>query len=328
MGDNACMVEEIEMGKSVTVVFVASSGRSGSTLIDLALNEVLHQPAVGELVHLWRAGPGSVHCGCGSLLKDCSFWQNVFRNAGWSLSEVFFERMLALQQQVLRWRYIVWLLFPWIAPSSYRKRLEHFVALYERLYLALAAELGTNILVDSSKNVLMCLLFPRFTKVQFKVIHLIRDPRAVVYSWRFRRKVNPAFTTPRYMQRLPIWKVVGLWWLNLSVPLLFWGWRKGKYVRLGYDSFAQHPEKMMGWIISRLQLPVKNALVLRALSKGKLFLNVNHTVSGNPLRFKRGEIVLRHDEEWRKKMPVWAKLVVSLSIFPWLLSRLLKRMLS
>jgi hypothetical protein len=45
-------------------------------------------------------------------------------------------------------------------------------------------------------------------------------------------------------------------------------------------------------------------------------LGVDHTVSGNPMRFKVGTIDIRPDERWRTSMPRVPRLIVGLLTAP------------
>ena len=49
-------------------------------------------------------------------------------------------------------------------------------------------------------------------------------------------------------------------------------------------------------------------------NEGELELDTDHTVAGNVVRFKRGSIELRLDEEWKRSMkPSDARLVTALT---------------
>jgi hypothetical protein len=58
----------------IKVIYMAGSGRSGSTLLEQILNQVESFRAVGELRHLWRADYETDLCGYGVTLSACPFW--------------------------------------------------------------------------------------------------------------------------------------------------------------------------------------------------------------------------------------------------------------
>lgn len=300
--------------KAVTVIYLAGSGRSGSTLLELSLNNVLGQPATGELIHLWHHSLDEVKCGCGEIVSDCEFWGSVFNKM--PISKDFFNDVALLKKEVLRWRYLPWLIFPDLAPKQYKERFKKFVEYYEQLYLALASSLNSQLVVDASKNVLMLFMFNQFKKIEFKVIHLVRDPRGVVYSWRFRKKVNPAyFKKESYMHKIPLAKIIGLWWFNFLLVSMQCK-RFVACVSVTYDNFVLHPKATLQYLCASLGIEGSNFSVIE---NRKMLLDNNHTISGNPLRFKRGEITIQKDDEWRMKMPLWAYWSSTFSTWPWLL---------
>lgn len=298
--------------KDITVLYLAGSGRSGSTLIELTLNKALGQPATGELLHIWRDSLYEVKCGCEEVFSECEFWRDVFGEQ--ALSKEFFEEASLLRKTALRWRYLPWMLFPMLAPNQYKTRLKKFINYYEQLYLALASKLQTPIIIDSSKNILMLFLFNKFKKVNFKIVHLVRDPRGVIYSWRFRKKVNLAYYKKKaYMKKISIGRMIVLWWLNyflVSIQCV----RLGTCSTITYDDFVLQPKETVQYLFDSLDVDNYDISVIK---NSKIILDDNHTMFGNPMRFKRGELTIRKDNEWKKKMPFWAKWISTLFTFPW-----------
>ena len=58
------------------------------------------------------------------------------------------------------------------------------------------------------------------------------------------------------------------------------------------------------------------AAALRATEIGAISLGENHTVAGNPLRFRRGPLEIRLDDEWRRSMPAADRRAVTLLTWP------------
>ena len=62
----------------INLVYIASSGRSGSTLLELILNNFDEVWTVGELNILpWEIKETTQFCGCGQEVKNCGFWSLV-----------------------------------------------------------------------------------------------------------------------------------------------------------------------------------------------------------------------------------------------------------
>src|SRR5260370_24563179 len=75
-----------EAPRAVTVIYIAGSGRSGSTLLERTLGEISGFVNVGELIDLFRRTVfQGERCGCGQNFCDCSFWAGVGKRAfiGW-----------------------------------------------------------------------------------------------------------------------------------------------------------------------------------------------------------------------------------------------------
>src|SRR5438876_950187 len=64
------------------VLFVAGTGRSGSTVVSNLIGSVPGAVSVGELRYLWERGVGEkALCGCGAVFPDCPFWARVLNRA-------------------------------------------------------------------------------------------------------------------------------------------------------------------------------------------------------------------------------------------------------
>ena len=62
------------------VLFLAGSGRSGSTLVTTALGQVDGFFAAGELRYLWQRGlVDNRPCGCGRPFRECPVWTAILR---------------------------------------------------------------------------------------------------------------------------------------------------------------------------------------------------------------------------------------------------------
>jgi len=66
---------------SPPVVYVAGSGRSGSTILERVLGQMPGFVNVGELIDLYRRPPEGERCGCGLAFTACPFWLGVGKRA-------------------------------------------------------------------------------------------------------------------------------------------------------------------------------------------------------------------------------------------------------
>src|SRR3954471_14829623 len=67
-----------EPGPPVPVLFIAGSGRCGSTLVDRILGGYEGVFAAGEIRNLWDRGwSNHGRCGCGRPIRECPVWSGV-----------------------------------------------------------------------------------------------------------------------------------------------------------------------------------------------------------------------------------------------------------
>ncbi len=101
------------------VVYIAGSGRSGSTLLDRMLGQMPGVTAIGELAQLWRPGElDKLVCGCGTPVRSCPFWSRVADRAygGWDTDD--FRQAVELRAVVTRHRRLPLLVAPWVTAAS------------------------------------------------------------------------------------------------------------------------------------------------------------------------------------------------------------------
>ena len=119
------------------------------------------------------------------------------------------------------------------------------------------------------------------------MLHLVRDSRAVAYSW-LRRKLMPEVTTEtRYMPVKGPWRSGVFWELeNLALELLRRESRRS--ARLRYDELTSDPRRTVGAALATLGIEAD----LDFLRQRALHLGPNHTVAGNPVHSRRGDVAI------------------------------------
>lgn len=163
-----------------------------------------------------------------------------------------------------------------------------------RVYQAVRTVAGASLVVDSSKYAAYGLIMGEVPGLDFRVLHLVRDSRAVAFSWTQRKRMPEVVTEERYMPLKSPWRSAVFWDLeNISLHLLRGSARR--YQILRFDDLAADPHAALRAALERIGI----AADLGFLRGGRLNLGPNHTVAGNPLRFRRGEIPIREDAEWR-----------------------------
>ena len=102
-------------------------------------------------------------------------------------------------------------------PARYGKDLEWYRRTLVDLYRGVLEAGNGDVIVDSSKFPSYAFLLHQTGEIDLQVIHLVRDPRAVAFSWR-RDKVDPDAPGGERMKKLPSF-VTGLYWSawNLAI---------------------------------------------------------------------------------------------------------------
>jgi Sulfotransferase family len=287
----------------VRVVYVAGWCRSGSTVIGNLLGE---HPAVahaGELSYLWvngvlRAGTNTC-CGCGDDLSRCAVWEAVLGRlaAGRDRRELARE-MIGGHQAYLRTRHTRARLAEAAGRRPRPAGVSTVLAGMARCYREIAEVTGAAVIVDSSKFPAEAAALCGTADVDTLVLHLVRDPRASAYSWLRAKSYIPAMAPGRSS---------GYWTAFNAASELIGRAQPGRYLRVRYEDFTARPDEVltaiMRWAGLRGPAPVGR--------DGRATLGVNHTVTGNPDRLRRGPVTIAADGQWRRELPRRAALTAT-----------------
>ncbi len=290
--------------EKLNVVFVGGYGRSGSTIIDLLLNRVPGVIAVGEFRHLFgRALTDNELCSCGEKFQGCPFWKKVIKEAFPNGYDA-----VAIQRAVKRFNRLAML--PKIRREDHlnaedvadaKLYREAFVAAYR----AVAKVSGAEVVVDSTKYPVHGWFLSTMPEIDLKVMLLVRDPRAVAYSWQRKRLRPEIWWEDREMPRYSLARS-GLAWdvsnrLTAGLEPFATDYRVQRY-----EDFIANPAAELADIASfALGKPVELPAGLFDRQP-----HVLHTIAGNPVRIGSERVKVKEDNEW-KKMPTVGRLLVS-----------------
>ena len=280
------------MSEPIKVLYVIGKGRSGSTLVDMLLGEMEGWCSTGELWRVWSRGMiDGEPCGCGVSIPDCSIWKPVLEAARGSATP---QESEAWRLRALRWHtgHRVW-----NADESVKDwpELAQWIEVFAKLYTELAQKTDAKVIVDSSKWPLHPGLFGLIPGIEPYALQLVRDPRAVAYSWQ-RKKAYLGSDKQRWMKRFPAWHS-GLSWSARQMMCEAVKSRLGdRSMTLRYESLMQDPSGALTEVSSLMGEPHPS---LEFLDGKMARLGTHHTVGGNPNRFERGPVELREDEKWK-----------------------------
>ena len=281
------------------IIFIASYGRSGSTLLESTLRNRFDVMGVGELFFIWNRGVlKNELVGSGVPFRDSPFWTRILDRAFGGVSEAqarkFDNVFQSLRGNALR-----------LTPASawLPKDLTAFAEIARPLYEALVEEADGRVIVDSSKFPLFAAALAAVLDRKLGIVHAYRDPRAVAFSWSRVKWRAESTGGQQYMARSrfalsSVWR----WkWFNYQAAQLEGAFGLPR-VLVGYERFCADPNRYLDLISESFGLTPK----FRADMEWQ-------SVSGNPARFEgtMDQIVL--DENWRREMPRLSRAFVGLT---------------
>lgn len=296
------------------VLYVGGMGRSGSTLLERALSQLPGVVGLGEVSHLWERGiRNDERCGCGESFSTCPFWTDVGKRAFGGWDQVDLDRVAALREQVDDVKFVPRLLLP-ARLGGLRRAIAEYVGYYERLYAAALEVSGAGVVVDSSKFTALAYLLSHSRQVDLRLVHILRDPRAVAYSWTKVVRRPEVADAEAYMPRYsPAYMAILYAGHNVLLEALRLRGVRG--VRVRYEDFAEDPLGQVSRVTTLGGLAFDESTI-RGDGVRSLRLGTVHTVSGNPSRFQTGDIAVVRDEKWRTSMPRRQRWLVTLLTLP------------
>ena len=298
------------------VLYIAGTGRSGSTVLANILGEVAGLVSAGELRFVWERGIVENRlCGCGERFAACSRWREVLITAYGEPDAVDAAAMARWQRGRSRMRHLPRLFAARFGHDVLDRRHGDHADRLARLIAAVSACAGGAVVVDSSKLPAYGFLLAQLPSIDLHVVHLVRDPRAAAYSW-MRRKEQPDRGYSADMQTIGPLKSSALWTVWNASAQAMWRHGDGHYLRVRYEDFAARPREVVEEILSMLGMAGAS---LPFIDERTVSLGVNHTVAGNPDRLRHGVTRLERDGAWAARLRGRDRLLVSAVTAPLLL---------
>jgi hypothetical protein len=290
----------------VKVLYVMSHGWSGSTILGNVLGELPGFFHAGELRTLWgEALPEGRVCGCGLTIGSCEVWTAILRTGFGEPASPSPGEIAAWHRKAARVRHTRRLLRLQAGGPTGSPALDAYLPVEGRLYAAIAEVTGSRVVVDSSKRTGDAAILRLMPGVDPFFVHLVRDPRAVAYSWRVRDSRHGPLQTMRE------WTVA-----NLSDEAVRRSDEPGRSIRVRYEDFVARPRATVEAVVALVgEWPSD----LPFLDEHTVDLRVHHTVGGNPSRFERGRVRLVNEEAWRAKLSSTDRLAVAALAWPLML---------
>lgn len=298
----------------VIVLYVGGVPRGGTTLLDLMVGQLPGHVAVGELFYLWQTGLERDRlCGCGQPFSRCEFWSAVGERAfgGWDKVDLAATRSLAAA--VDRTKYLPLLLYPRL-DRSFARRLCTYQEQLAAVYSAIRDVSGCSVIVDSSKRPSLAYALRTADGVDLRLVHLVRDPRGVVYSWSKSVKL-PAGAGARDHLKVRSAREVTRRWITVNAMIAGLLRLGVPGVTLRYEDLVTSPRDALR-TVAQLSSSMPTDPDLNFVSEDGLHLHSSHSVAGGRIRFNSSPMRLQLDERWRREMPQNARRVVGTMTWP------------
>jgi Sulfotransferase domain len=296
-------------GRAPKVLYIGGTGRTGSTILEKLLGQIEGVFSAGELTFLWSHSLGlGGRCSCGSPLTSCDVWSSVLTSA-FDGDQPDHRRMVTLRRRF--WSGHLPLM---VVPGEGRRglrRLAELPQVIERVYRALAAVTGARLIVDTSKEPHYSYILREATNLDVYFLHLVRDPRAVGYSWR-QRRIDPGLDGDVARERRGPLRTSLYYAVSNTAAEALWS-RDPHYRLLRYEDFVGRPAETLQAIGDLCGEDFASAGVL----DGKRFtVRSFHSAWGNPNRFEHGTVELRPDERWRSAISVLDRSILTTLLWP------------
>lgn len=298
------------------IFFVVGMARSGSTLLTALLNSTEGIAGLGEIHLYWEFAGSDRPCACGKSLADCPLWGELFRLH--SEQGVDFEEMRASFHDFVRPR-----------PSSLLRgltarrsgpgteRLRTYLEATESAYRWLAEKTGSGMLVDATKLPAAADLTAAMPSTEVFLVHLVRDPRAVAHSLAVRRETTGREKGPAWLRYLAFTARAVLDWTlrNAYAEAKLRRLGGDRYLRLRFEDLTRAPRETVAEL---LEFTGSDPGSHSFTGPDTIELDENHIITGDSVRFKRGQVTVAPAEAWRTDMPLLGKLLATLLALPML----------
>ena len=304
-----------------TIVHIIGCSRSGSTILDRTLGHHSQAFSIGEIINFQPEYQENHICGCGKLLHNCGFWNEVLRRIGKATGESpealvrayqlnpSFTASSRLSKTLSKLKHGAGLLLR-LPPQAFTdtKVFEKTGLLYDAVFQLS----GKRLLIDSSKSISRALLLSRSLKqYKHRFIHLVRDGRGVVhsklkksYSVKIKDDEGNLVSREIGLQHNLTVKDAADDWVKVNRKadrvIAFTG-IKDRSTQILFEEFLAQPEQVITGFLDSLGLPFEPEML--SFTYGD-----NHMVCGNSSRLNA--IRLRKEEnDWDALLsPEWIQI--------------------
>ncbi len=295
---------------ATTVVYVAGYGRSGSTLLGIVLGAHAGVMSLGEVGMLWDlVGKPDTVCTCGEPFSACPRWAPVigaieheYSLAGLKKESVGLESWIKAAPGFL---------FGWRRPAG-----SVYGPASARFFQLLSGDGATRVFIDSSKTAYRFFWRPvalrRVAEVPVRMIHLVRDPRAVLASCMKGQNSRLAVGDDSLRPMASVIALIGWIVANVAARLNARRLGPGNCLLVEYEDLAAKPQQTLDRIGRFLGLDMES--VQERMRHGLPF-EAGHLAAGNRMA-KAGVVFPQAHPLQLPRLGFWQRLGCALFALP------------
>ncbi|MEZ4697573.1 MAG: sulfotransferase [Rhodothermales bacterium] len=299
--------------EKLNLIYVASIGRSGSTLLECMLGAHSKMASAGEL-EIWPheiMDGGVLPTGSGKYVQEDPFWMEMERRVDplkQPEPQIHFFREAHNAGRTLRTERIAEFKNKPLSATVNEQIRQFGQNNYEVFsnFLDLIAEQEgerPNWVVDASKDPYRLLWLVRSGLFNVKVVQLVKDPRGFIYS-----VTKPHIHAEDFALHRRLWwtfRQAGAWSIrnHLIAEVAEHHLPPEDYLLVQYEELASDPEGTFGRVCNMIGAEFEQQAVDN-FREGSPY-----AIAGNPMRQRSGGIKL--DEKWKTTLPTTSRLLTT-----------------
>jgi hypothetical protein len=305
------------------VLSIVGPARSGTTIMGNILGEVRGIANAGELRWLWRRGlTERMPCGCGLPPVECPRWSRVLDalrrtylpTADDDAVTAAVDAVSRAQDEVLAPRNRLRAISAASGRDTRWGALRCMRAVTVDMCASLADVSGESLVVDTSKLPHLAAVLAGAPEVDHYVLHLVRDPRATAFSWQRRKALPVADGLATMVTMSPVASVRNWFKAGVEAELLRRFVPRDRWLFLRYEDFVAGPAAAVDQVLAFVGVPAPSPFV----GPDMVHLGTNHTMAGNPNRFRTGSVRIVEDDEWKSRMARRDRRIITAAALPML----------
>jgi hypothetical protein len=262
------------------MVYIMGRGHNGSTVLDGLLGNATKIESVGELGSGLSRYPNEL-VSTGETMAESAYWQRVVsryaETSGRAPAESF---------AWLAWCTHPRQFFTWLCAGPQQPAVLKALAINTHLASAIAEVAGKPVVLDSSKEysrgLFLCKFYPRI-----RIIHLVRSPIAIAYSYQKRgtfKFLRRSFKVRPWTAPLVVCTVLLTWSVGCLLGSIVRYLYPDRVMTIRYEDLCGQPRQELEKLGAFLGVDLTE---LAAKIEQHQPLAIGHNIGGNRMRFQQ-----------------------------------------